>query len=1334
MENKLYVIKGLTSDINDLDEKRLTEEHVDSINKIYEYIYSNANRIKNYESFEGHEQEVREFITLNEYYNDLVSFINEKYGEEYYGTINKINIEKELNDQITEKNNLLNKISVIQNYHAILNDLNYKLQNDDIDSLSYNEFSTELMNLEQSIYEGIQEFLKIKNPNHHYSEATKLVDLLNSHNKLVAEYMNIINNDNISKLYGKNDPFYIYNDNELTNKLKYLIAEKYIEALSNILENNKEKFNIDESIDIESFISNIINNSDKKLKFSEGYELPEINIEILNKIFNKNFNSEIEAIDYININTSDKSQLTNLKESYELKRKLIEHEAPTSKNMDEVKTIKEISEKLGLNNENNSLMTFQSIIYEKFIEFLEASSQFDDYVRFENLKNDENGNLDISFTYINENGDKQIKNDISDLFEKLDFYVRSANEFKGTEILSIEDFNEIRDNAEKSIIKLNEFISTYVSELSKCIDKENSETFNNGFTYLEKFVKSAENFIETTSEICQNEDLKNSISENIEKLREFKNLNDQYEEETKHHSDKSITISVPNLNQNNDNLNESYEQTNIEEKILGALRSLKKYDSKNTIGNSDEANLQDSGEILKALEKALKCYIENISNIESSKESTEILINLYDSINALAYRYVKSEFIEDRSIRSLNNTLLDQLSKIFEDSIILHQAKFENKLLDNNSNEIKSIIDYKLIAETESKYVNDMLHAIYNEVINILGETTNDVNEFDDKLLDNMEKLDNGEVNKVYNSDRRGEFEYLRDKLKNYKIDESDKDHEKEIFMNVYQDISEIENVFDRENSKNSNEEEEYANNSEAVYTLSDSIYTILKDNFDEDDDVKNLRGDNYNSNIGNKNKLDIRSTNELNLDYIIKTIESNYFIEDSNYRMYVTSYFTYLKNQLLDSVNDEKELEKNIEKIKLIRNQIEDKIKIFTNYDSPEGHFEEAEHLIELVSNMNELIDYCIDSEINIGEIEKFDLNNNDNLSERLNYMRVKLMIDTFDEIAKSHPEIFKLGKDESLLDYIEPNGGSKHYTFGRYSIREPVQRDLQSIIIDRVNSKEDAIITFVDNTSNNYQVMQLERSTEMLYKLTIHESSFYRESEDVNYINKLLKHKNFFSHLKNKCIKRLETYDQSKERMNKSLCKLADLVGLDIRSTNSEEIIESAKEKALKTDNKEERNKIIKQMNKYIDFHVHETIKISGKVPDEVFKTIYEHSIANNRVSIDSIKALDLSTSGNDYETNDINTTKKLENAANFNTKFSEGISSNDSNPHNELPKVSSVGENKHTPPHTPSPTHPGGNSGGSPTKPNHPVHTPIIHKRNKNNLLNRRDEIIKYIKIMY
>lgn len=1142
----------------------------------------------------------------------------------------------------------------------------------------------------------------------------------------------------ISMMFSVIDPIYIYNDNDLSNKLKYLVVDKYIKGLTVILENNREKFNIDKNININSLISNIINKYDKTLKFSEGYELPEINIEILNNILNTNFNSESEIIDYIVSNVSNSSQLEDLKNSYELKRELIEHEVSTSRNMEEVSTINEISEKLTLNNEGIQIKTFQNIIYEKFLEFLEASSQFDDYVKFENLKNDENGNLDFSFTYINENGEKQIKNDISDLFEKLDFYVRSANEFKGTEILSIEEFNEIKDNVEKSITKLSEFISTYVSELSKCIDKENSETFNNGFTYLENFVESADKFIETTSEVCQNKNFKISISENIEKLREFKDLNDKYKEETKYHTDKQIMLSVPNLNQNInvDNPNESNKQTNIEEKLLKALRSLKKYDSKNVLGNGEEANLQDSGEILKALEKGLKFYKDNVSNIESSKESTEILINLYDSINALAYRYVKSEFIENRSIRSLDNTLLDQLSGIFEDSILFHNAKFNDKLLDNNGKEIKEIIDYKSIAETESKYVNDILHNIYNGIINILGES-NDVNEFDDKLLDNMEKLDNGEVNKVYSSDRKGEFEYLRDKLKNYKIDETNKDHEKELFINVYRDILEIEEIFDRENNKNGNENngEGYANNSEAVYTFSNIIYTILKNNFEEDDDAKKLRDNKYKSNIVNKNKSDIRSTNELNLDYIIKNIENNYLIEDPNYRMYVTSYFTYLKNQLFDSVNDEKELEKNIEKIKSIRSQINDKIIMFKNYDSPEGHFEEAEHLIELVLNMDELIDYCIDSRINIGKIEKIDLNNNDSLSERLNYIRVKLMIDTFDEIAKSHPEIFKLGKDESLVDHIDPDGGYKHYTFGRYSIREPVQRDLQSIIIDRVNSKEDAIITFADNASNNYQIMQLERSTEMTYKLTIHESSFYRSSEDVNYINKLLKHKNFFSHLKNKCLKRLETYDQSKERMNKSLCKLADLVNLDIKSTNSKEIIESAKEKALKTDNKEVRNKIINYMNKYIDFHVHETIKISGKVPDEVFKTIYEHSIANNKVSIDSIKALDLDTSGDHYETNDIDTTNtnKLESAANFNTKFSEAISSSGINPHNELPKSSSVGKNISTLPHTPSPTHPG-SGGGSPTKPNNPKHSPITHKRSENNLLNKRDTTIKYIKIMY
>jgi phage terminase large subunit-like protein len=76
----------------------------------------------------------------------------------------------------------------VQNYLTNLNDLKYKLHNSDIDSLNYNEFSTKLKNLEQGIYERIEEFLKIKNPNHNYSEAAKLVELLNENNELFTEF------------------------------------------------------------------------------------------------------------------------------------------------------------------------------------------------------------------------------------------------------------------------------------------------------------------------------------------------------------------------------------------------------------------------------------------------------------------------------------------------------------------------------------------------------------------------------------------------------------------------------------------------------------------------------------------------------------------------------------------------------------------------------------------------------------------------------------------------------------------------------------------------------------------------------------------------------------------------------------------------------------------------------------------------------------------------------------------------------------------------------------------------------------------------------------------
>jgi len=365
--------------------------------------------------------------------------------------------------------------------------------------------------------------------------------------------------------------------------------------------------------------------------------------------------------------------------------------------------------------------------------------------------------------------------------------------------------------------------------------------------------------------------------------------------------------------------------------------------------------------------------------------------------------------------------------------------------------------------------------------------------------------------------------------------------------------------------------------------------------------------------------------------------------IKDPNYRLYINDYFTYLKHRLLDSLSNEIDNKSIMTKIGTLNKDIKEKIKQFNSYNSPEGHYEEADHIFELSSNFNDLISFCVDNNIEIDNINPINLNKGGELSNRLNYIRVKIMIDTFDEIAKAHPDIFKLKSGKSLSDYIDPNGEAAYYTFGSYSICEPVECDLQSIIRDIVESKHEAIVTFVDNATNDYQVMQLERSFGMKYKLIIHESSFYRIKDEVDDMNKILKNKKFINHLKNKCFKRLETYDQTKKRLDTTLVNLAKLTNIDIENTDSETIISKAKELALSTNDKKLKNKIVNHLNNYVDFHKNEVIKVSGKVSSDVFKAIYDHSLAFNKVSMDAINAIEFKSSSN-YDNNKLEKSNEL------------------------------------------------------------------------------------------
>lgn len=91
---------------------------------------------------------------------------------------------------------------------------------------------------------------------------------------------------------------------------------------------------------------------------------------------------------------------------------------------------------------------------------------------------------------------------------------------------------------------------------------------------------------------------------------------------------------------------------NLEEKILKALKNLKNYDSKNIKIKSNEwieySKTRRCIYRYEYIKKSLESYYKNISDIKNASESREILSNLFDAINILAYRYAKSEYLEKK--------------------------------------------------------------------------------------------------------------------------------------------------------------------------------------------------------------------------------------------------------------------------------------------------------------------------------------------------------------------------------------------------------------------------------------------------------------------------------------------------------------------------------------------------------------------------------------------------------------------------------------------------------------------------------------------------------------
>jgi len=112
--------------------------------------------------------------------------------------------------------------------------------------------------------------------------------------------------------------------------------------------------------------------------------------------------------------------------------------------------------------------------------------------------------------------------------------------------------------------------------------------------------------------------------------------------------------------------------------------------------------------------------------------------------------------------------------------------------------------------------------------------------------------------------------------------------------------------------------------------------------------------------------------------------------IHDSRYTSYVN--FDNLKYRVYTDQNEEEHKEL-INKIDEVHNEINEKVKAFNKYTSPEGHYKEANHIMELIDNYNELVATKLSLyDTNNDDISYIHVSNDMETFERLNYMRVKL------------------------------------------------------------------------------------------------------------------------------------------------------------------------------------------------------------------------------------------------------------------------------------------------------------------------------------------------------
>jgi len=484
-------------------------------------------------------------------------------------------------------------------------------------------------------------------------------------------------------------------------------------------------------------------------------------------------------------------------------------------------------------------------------------------------------------------------------------------------------------------------------------------------------------------------------------------------------------------------------------------------------------------------EKLSQLYIDNISTF-NNKQSKEFIINFNKIINSCIEGLSNSEYLYDNEISNINENSINYLKSLFTKIYNVHENIF-GSINENDDNEMVDI--YPFNNDSQSKLYKERLINIINKLYNIVNFNNDDIDigmlfNIDDENMFDEEKLD--------------DINLLCKDLENINIDGDGKNEYKKKLLKLYNILRDMNKIFDM----NSYDSGEFVNNFEIINKLVNTIYNKLKKEFSDDEEIQNIQINDINS--------PIESTNIININHIVHNYGGDYIeyiINDINSKDYIKYFIDNLKFRIL--MMDGETLDEDVfNDIKSIEKKINDKIKQIKKYDSPEGHFEEIDHFVGLISEYNDLVTVGIAN--NKISLNKYDSNTinlielDEETSNRINYIRTQKLLNGVNTIIKNNPELFEIDIKEKLESNINTSGANTiRYSWGNKETYEPTLSDYNKVLKTKAESKADVMTNIIDNASHNTDLTDIKDSYKIKRNLLKSHSPMSLSDDDIDEVS---------------------------------------------------------------------------------------------------------------------------------------------------------------------------------------------------------------------------------------